>query len=123
VVESSLARPRDDLLLGGVGRCRDRPWVGPKPAPVDRLGRVPGRLAQLGERRLDKAEVGGSSPSSPTVKSPANAGFFHVYGLIQTRRASPLPLCCPCKPRANAPPLTNAKPRGGQGKGSGCASP
>src|SRR3712207_8890267 len=29
---------------------------------------VPGRLAQLGERRLDKAEVTGSSPVSPTAR-------------------------------------------------------
>jgi hypothetical protein len=29
------------------------------------LGLFPGRLAQLGERRLDKAEVTGSSPVSP----------------------------------------------------------
>jgi hypothetical protein len=41
--------------------------------------RLPGRLAQLGERRLDKAEVTGSSPVSPIVQlvrmaahSPAN---------------------------------------------------
>src|SRR4029077_7976819 len=27
----------------------------------------PGRLAQLGERRLDKAEVAGSSPASPII--------------------------------------------------------
>ena len=33
---------------------------------------LPGRLAQLGERRLDKAEVTGSSPVSPTPESPAN---------------------------------------------------
>jgi hypothetical protein len=29
------------------------------------FGPFPGRLAQLGERRLDKAEVTGSSPVSP----------------------------------------------------------
>jgi hypothetical protein len=37
----------------------------------------PGRLAQLGERRLDKAEVTGSSPVSPTPEpllSRANVG-------------------------------------------------
>jgi hypothetical protein len=37
-----------------------------------------GRLAQLGERRLDKAEVAGSSPASPinrrVPETPANAG-------------------------------------------------
>src|SRR4051794_12811830 len=36
---------------------------------------LPGRLAQLGERRLDKAEVTGSSPVSPTPKTPLRRGF------------------------------------------------
>ena len=36
---------------------------------------LPGRLAQLGERRLDKAEVTGSSPVSPMVKAPLRRGF------------------------------------------------
>src|ERR1044072_7802539 len=35
----------------------------------------PGRLAQLGERHLDKAEVTGSSPVSPTERS-AFAGLL-----------------------------------------------
>jgi hypothetical protein len=35
----------------------------------------PGRLAQLGERRLDKAEVTGSSPVSP-IKRSAFAGLL-----------------------------------------------
>src|SRR4029079_5914076 len=37
--------------------------------PLNRVGPLaaPGRLAQLGERRLDKAEVTGSSPVSPTA--------------------------------------------------------
>ena len=39
-----------------------------KPAAHPALATVcrPGRLAQLGERRLDKAEVAGSSPASST---------------------------------------------------------
>jgi hypothetical protein len=41
---------------------------------VDRLERFPGRLAQLGERRLDKAEVTGSSPVSPIEEVPGNRG-------------------------------------------------
>ena len=36
---------------------------------------VPGRLAQLGERLLDKQEVTGSSPVSPIEESPANRGL------------------------------------------------
>ena len=36
--------------------------------------RSPGRLAQLGERRLDKAEVTGSSPVSPTSDAPLRRG-------------------------------------------------
>jgi Bacterial transcriptional activator domain len=39
----------------------------------------PGRLAQLGERRLDKAEVTGSSPVSP-IWMPAIAGISFIYG-------------------------------------------
>jgi hypothetical protein len=46
------------LIVSGVS--------GSKLTAVDRLERFPGRLAQLGERRLDKAEVTGSSPVSPT---------------------------------------------------------
>src|SRR4051794_30341445 len=41
---------------------------------------LPGRLAQLGERRLDKAEVTGSSPVSPITK-PLLSGAFVVPGL------------------------------------------
>ncbi len=35
-----------------------------------------GRLAQLVEQNVYTIEVGGSSPSSPTKKEPAQAGFF-----------------------------------------------
>ena len=37
------------------------------PSPALLSSPLPGRLAQLGERRLDKAEVTGSSPVSPTA--------------------------------------------------------
>jgi hypothetical protein len=37
---------------------------------------LPGRLAQLGERRLDKAEVTGSSPVSPTRKALLSGAFL-----------------------------------------------
>src|SRR3954467_8912243 len=40
--------------------------------------RTPGRLAQLGERRLDKAEVTGSSPVSPTYEAPLRGAFPFV---------------------------------------------
>ena len=51
-----MARPRDDLLQAPGRWPEQRPQRGdPKLAPVDRLERFPGRLAQLGERRLDKA--------------------------------------------------------------------
>jgi hypothetical protein len=56
------------------------------PAAVDRLDRFPGRLAQLGERRLDKAEVTGSSPVSPTEKAPWIRGFLRERG--SRRRSS-----------------------------------
>jgi hypothetical protein len=42
---------------------------------------LPGRLAQLGERRLDKAEVTGSSPVSPTgCEAPRMRGFLVLGG-------------------------------------------
>ena len=49
---------------------------------VDRLAFVPGRLAQLGERRLDKAEVTGSSPVSPTAFGPVVTGLFAFLGSL-----------------------------------------
>ena len=61
----SASTTRAGALVSTSGDARDRS-----------LGcRLPGRLAQLGERRLDKAEVTGSSPVSPTYESPAPAGF------------------------------------------------
>jgi hypothetical protein len=51
---------------------RARPQGPSESAAVDRLERFPGRLAQLGERRLDKAEVTGSSPVSPIREGPGN---------------------------------------------------
>ncbi len=49
---------------------------------VDTLPAIPGRLAQLGERRLDKAEVTGSSPVSPIAFGPVFAGLFAFLGLL-----------------------------------------
>jgi hypothetical protein len=42
--------------------------------------RFPGRLAQLGERRLDKAEVTGSSPVSPMAIRPVSTGRIAFSG-------------------------------------------
>src|SRR4051795_4492067 len=57
---------------------------------------LPGRLAQLGERRLDKAEVTGSSPVSPTFANPGSRWGFAVRaqrraetGWAPTRRRRP----------------------------------
>ena len=47
----------------------------------------PGRLAQLGERRLDKAEVTGSSPVSP-IKRSAFAGLLCLW--FETSSIRPL---------------------------------
>lgn len=45
------------------------------PGALIGLDSFPGRLAQLGERRLDKAEVIGSSPISPITRiSPDRSG-------------------------------------------------
>src|SRR6476469_7985345 len=41
--------------------------------PVARLDTPPGRLAQLGERQLDKLEVTGSSPVAPIPVLPVQA--------------------------------------------------
>jgi hypothetical protein len=49
------------------------------------LGPFPGRLAQLGERRLDKAEVTGSSPVSPIGGNPHSCAGFR---LLQRRQGS-----------------------------------
>ena len=49
-----------------------------------------GRIAQLGERQLDKLEVTGSSPVAPTAKttseSPVNAGLFVLRKLSTVGR-------------------------------------
>ena len=54
----------------------------PNRGAVDTLRGLPGRLAQLGERRLDKAEVTGSSPVSPITgecrKAPERRGLSPV---------------------------------------------
>jgi hypothetical protein len=39
-------------------------------------GGIRGPLAQLGERRLDKPEVAGSSPARPTLRKPRYGGVF-----------------------------------------------
>src|SRR3954452_12784873 len=60
--------------------------------PVATLPGTPGRLAQLGERRLDKAEVTGSSPVSPTFRKPRRArGFRVLRGIPRSRRPLPRP--------------------------------
>ncbi len=75
------ARSIPDRAWGETGECGARccrrclapqGWDSerPRPHPADTLGIIPGRLAQLGERRLDKAEVTGSSPVSPITKKP-----------------------------------------------------
>ena len=57
------------------------PSRGPPPPPDPSLHcRLPGRLAQLGERRLDKAEVTGSSPVSPTSRKPRKLRGFLLLG-------------------------------------------
>ena len=71
---------------GFAGRCVATPprrrgavILGPSPVALLRL-RLPGRLAQLGERRLDKAEVTGSSPVSPMSKGPHSGPFVFLAG-------------------------------------------
>ena len=60
------AARRVPALEGACSARSTRSWSTADPRrAVDTLGSFPGRLAQLGERRLDKAEVTGSSPVSP----------------------------------------------------------
>ncbi len=54
-------------------------------ARADKLAQLPGRLAQLGERRLDKAEVTGSSPVSPTQVTGTDVGHGGVEGFLRFR--------------------------------------
>ena len=62
------ARPRPRRALPAPRRRRPQRRPAPLPDPSLHC-RLPGRLAQLGERRLDKAEVTGSSPVSPIPKT------------------------------------------------------
>jgi hypothetical protein len=62
--------------------------------PVARLA-DPGRLAQLGERRLDKAEVTGSSPVSPIQETAATAPFLSGGDLWDGLRGSGNPTFIP----------------------------
>ena len=56
-----------------------------------RCSAFPGRLAQLGERRLDKAEVTGSSPVSPMrSKSTCQRAFCWLHGSSAGRQFCPL---------------------------------
>jgi hypothetical protein len=67
---------RGSLLARGLLYGMLMEWVGAHIAAAQarfaliRFEPIPGRLAQLGERRLDKAEVTGSSPVSPITKMP-----------------------------------------------------
>jgi hypothetical protein len=99
-----------------------RPQARVPHVPADTLFRYRaiscGRLAQLGERRLDKAEVAGSSPASPIKETPAKAGVSCLWGRQPGRRlnrkkcrisaASPqrrLPdQCWGCRPAARRQP-------------------
>ena len=69
------------------GGGRQMHWWRPA---VDRLDPFPGRLAQLGERRLDKAEVTGSSPVSPIPGEPHFMGLFRVRGGLEVPNEVPL---------------------------------
>ena len=71
------------MLDGSRRAWRPLPWPGPQVHLPP-----PGRLAQLGERRLDKAEVAGSSPASPIVR-PLEGGL--PGGDLQVRPFSETP--------------------------------
>jgi hypothetical protein len=88
---------------GFAGRCvatpprrqaSAKPTGGVAQAACPLLGlQAPGRLAQLGERRLDKAEVTGSSPVSPITpgySKPLQTRGFVVPGLRPHRGRRPV---------------------------------
>src|SRR5690349_20450999 len=62
---------------------------GDQPRGASGTLRLPGRLAQLGERLVYTQEVGGSIPSPPIIRNPAH-GNLASSGTIQ--RAGPLAL-------------------------------
>jgi len=65
--------------------------AGPASGVVGRIQRTPGRLAQLGERLLDKQEVTGSSPVSPTRKPcRRRASVFSSCGVSWRRSRAAL---------------------------------
>ena len=84
VAAEDLPGPESELGDGGTldlegAQARHRSWSSRPPTPAARLlpsGPIPGRLAQLGERRLDKAEVTGSSPVSPIFGALQMRGFW-----------------------------------------------
>ena len=90
------ARDRGRPGRAGPSGCRRSPWPGgypqrapahvrgiaPRPARPSLQCPLPGRLAQLGERLLDKQEVTGSSPVSP-MRKPCISGAFVVRGCVR----------------------------------------
>jgi len=76
--------PRAERLTEAAYRPGRTPVCGEARGPgAGSLGVPPGRLAQLGERRLDKAEVTGSSPVSPIPESPTSTGDSAVSGVAE----------------------------------------
>jgi hypothetical protein len=70
-------------IVASRSRTRDRALASLAPSP--------GRLAQLGERRLDKAEVTGSSPVSPTYGILVYAGVSSLRGVLVVTMSSRFP--------------------------------
>src|SRR5258708_34702383 len=92
---------RDPRSAPGPGRPGAAPArAGAACRAVDRLGFVPGRLAQLGERRLDKAEVTGSSPASPIAFRPVFRGASRS---VLSRRADYAPRRCRLRASSGLP--------------------
>jgi hypothetical protein len=80
----------------------------PRPAPPPDPSlhcRLPGRLAQLGERRLDKAEVTGSSPVSPIGSETRVATRVSSFERVpKNRRRRPAHSCPSPKSSPESPP-------------------
>jgi hypothetical protein len=73
---------------------------------LDKLD-APGRLAQLGERQLDKLEVTGSSPVAPIVHGFAPSRVRPRQSHVTTANSSTRAATCGCQARrSSAPPCT-----------------
>ena len=99
VIEIPRSGPHEPGRVPRAGQPPDRRARGRRRSPPGalqprcRFARFlgPGRLAQLGERQLDKLEVTGSSPVTPIVRKRPRGGFGASEALSRWRRRAASP--------------------------------